>query len=190
MHPEETEDSATADPGQRAAWMRKALGGDRSSYRALLEDIHGDLVRYVRRRVHDPQEVEDIVQDVLLVIHRARHTYDPGRPFEPWMYAIARNTTIDAGRRKSTRGKREVLAEELPEVVADAESSDAPLLAALERLPPTQREAFSMLKLEGLSVEDAADRAGVSPGTLRVRAHRAYRSVRAFIDPTGDREEG
>lgn len=174
-------EASDADRGQRAEWMEKALAGDREAYRSLLSDIQGDLTRFVRRRVHDPQEVEDIVQDVLLVIHRARHTYDPSRPFEPWMYAIARNTTIDAGRRKTTRGKREVLTEELPDVEAGAETSEAPLTAALAQLPPTQREAFSMLKIEGLSVEAAAERAGVSAGTLRVRAHRAYRAVRAFI---------
>ena len=172
---------ATAEPGERARWMERALAGDRDAYRMLLGDIQADITRFVRRRVHDAQEVEDIVQDVLLVIHRARHTYDPARPFEPWMYAIARNTTIDHGRRRSTRGKREVLTEELPEVAAGAETSDAPLTAALARLPPNQRDAFSMLKIEGLSVDDAAKRAGVSPGTLRVRAHRAYRSVKAYI---------
>lgn len=181
------QDATSTKGGARASWMQKALEGDREAYRLLLEDIRGDLVRYVRRRVHDPQEVEDIVQDILLVIHRARHSYDPTRAFEPWMYAIARNTTIDAGRRKTTRRKREVLTEELPEVAAGAESSDAPLLAALEKLPANQREAFSMLKIEGLSVEDAADRAGVTPGTLRVRAHRAYRSVRDLIQPEGEK---
>ncbi len=189
MDPTEQKDASDADRGQRAEWMGKALAGDREAYRTLLSDIHGDLARFVRRRVHDTQEVEDIVQDVLLVIHRARHTYDPSRPFEPWMYAIARNTTIDHGRRRSTRGKREILTEEVPEVPAEAVTSDAPLAAALEQLPQNQREAFSMLKIEGLSVEAAAQRAGVTPGTLRVRAHRAYRTVRAFIGREDDEGE-
>lgn len=188
MDREEMTDASDAERGRRAAWMERALGGDREAYRALLSDIQSDLARFVRRRVHDPQEVDDIVQDVLLVIHRARHTYDPSRPFEPWMYAIARNTTIDAGRRKTRRGRREILTEELPEVAAGAETNEAPLAAALDQLPPSQREAFSMLKIEGLSVEAAAERAGVTPGTLRVRAHRAYRSVRAFIGHEGEGE--
>ncbi len=175
------------EPGARAAWMEKAQAGDRDAYRCLLDDIHGEVTRYVRRRIHDTQEVEDIVQEVLLTIHRARHTYDPSRPFEPWMYAIARNTAIDYGRRRSTRGQREVLTDELPEVAAETQSTDAPLTAALARLPANQREAFAMLKLEGLSVEAAAERAGVTPGTLRVRAHRAYRAVKNFIgDEVGE----
>lgn len=170
--------------------MEGAQGGDREAYRALLLDIQGDLGRFVRRRVHDPQEVEDIVQDVLLVIHRARHTFDPTRPFEPWMYAIARNVTIDHGRKRGSRSRREILTDELPEIPAEALTSEAPLAAALERLPESQREAFSMLKIEGLSVEAAAERAGVSPGTLRVRAHRAYQSVKTFIAPDSDEGEG
>ncbi len=190
MNLAEKDNASAAEVGQRAEWMGKALAGDRDAYRTLLGDIHGDLVGFVRRRVHNGQEVEDIVQDVLLAIHRARHTYDPTRPFEPWMYAIARNTTIDHGRRRSTRGKREVLTEELPETPAGSVTSDAPLFAALAQLPETQREAFSMLKIEGLSVDDAAERAGVTPGTLRVRAHRAYRSVRAFIEREDDQGEG
>ncbi len=189
MDGNEGKESAGTEPGARAMWMEKAQAGDRLAYRSLLDDIHGELARYVRRRTRDPQEVEDIVQEVLLTIHRARHTFDPARPFEPWMYAIARNTTIDYGRRRATRGQREILTEQLPEVAADAASTDAPLTAALARLPPNQREAFSMLKLEGLSVEAAAERAGVTPGTLRVRAHRAYRAVKASIgsEAEGDR---
>ena len=184
----EEKNASDTERGQRAEWMGKAQAGDRDAYRTLLNDIHADLIRFVRRRVHDPQEVEDIVQDVLLMIHRARHTYDASRPFEPWMYAIARNTTIDHGRKRSTRGKREVLTGELPEVAAGAETSDAPLAAALEQLPDAQREAFSMLKIEGLSVEAAAERAGVSAGTLRVRAHRSYRFVKAFIGHEDERD--
>lgn len=179
-----------APHGPRSRWMEQAQAGDREAYRELLLNVHPDLTRFVRRRVHDQSEVEDVVQDILLVIHRARHTYDPSRPFEPWMYAIARNVVIDHGRRRSNRMKREILADELPEVAAGAETSEAPLAAALARLPPSQREAFSMLKIEGLTVEAAAERAGVSPGTLRVRAHRAYRTIKMLIgrDPTADPE--
>ena len=169
--------------------MESAQEGDDAAYRALLLDIHGDLSRFVRRRVQDSQEAEDIVQEVLLLIHRARHTFDPARRFEPWMYTIARNVSIDHERQRSTRRKREVLTAESPEIHASAAMCEAPLTAALERLPESQRRAFSMLKIEGLSVKKAAQRAGVTPGALRVRAHRAYRSVRAFIDGE-DRTEG
>lgn len=107
---------------------------------------------------------------------------DIGRPFEPWVLAIVRNIAADYTRRRWSRATWEELVAQLPERLADASNAAAPgpeiLLA---RLPPDQREAFSMLKLEGLSAEAAAARTGVSVGALSVRAHRAYKALRRLI---------
>ena len=113
-------------------------------------------------------------------LHRARHTYDPARPFEPWLFALARHCAVDHGRRLRRR-TREVLVEDVPEVAVDDEPARPALVEALRALPRPQREAFTMLKLEGLSVGAAAARAGTTPGALKVRAHRAYKVLRAFL---------
>jgi RNA polymerase sigma-70 factor (ECF subfamily) len=136
----------------------------------------------LRRHVADPQEVEDAYQEVFMAIFEARHTYEPGRPFEPWLFAIARNIAVDYSRRRWSRSRWEELTADLPEQAADV-SNAAPreLEAVLAELPVDQREAFSMLKLEGMSLQAAAARAGVSVGALKVRAHRAYKVIRKLM---------
>jgi RNA polymerase sigma-70 factor (ECF subfamily) len=162
--------------------MARAQDGDRDGYRELLDDLIPMLRAFLRRRVTNATDVDDVVQDVLLAVHRARHTYDPARPFEPWLFAIARHVAIDHVRRRLARSSWEVTAAELPDAPGEVDAPVAPRLdAALGRLPRTQREAFEMLKLEGLSVEAAAERAGTTPGALKVRAHRAYRALRSLL---------
>ena len=120
-----------------------------------------------------------------MAIFESRHTYEARRPFEPWLFAIARNIAVDFSRRRWARSRWEELVAELPEQFAESSNTAAPELSTvLAELPPDQREAFSMLKLEGLSVEAAAARTGVSVGALKVRAHRAYKSLKRLI---GDR---
>jgi RNA polymerase sigma-70 factor, ECF subfamily len=178
-----TNDSAA--PGQqRRAWMVAAQAGDAEAYQALLEDAGRLLDAFFRSRLRDPQDRRDGVQDTLMLIHRARHSYDPARPFEPWLFAIAHHALVDHVRRRQRQIAREVLVEDLPEVVADpAPDPDTirRLNEALRALPPAQHEAFRLLKIDGLPVQAAARRAGVASGTLRVRAHRAYKALRAAL---------
>jgi RNA polymerase sigma-70 factor (ECF subfamily) len=123
-----------------------------------------------------------VYQEVFMAIFEARHTYEPGRPFEPWLFAIARNITVDYTRRRWSRSHWEELVAEPPERSADTWNTAAPELeAVLAKLPSDQRQAFSMLKLDGLSLKAAAARAGVSVGALKVRAHRAYKALKRLI---------
>jgi len=180
--------------------MAAAQEGDRAAYERLLADILPALRAFTRRRLgDDTAAVEDVVQEVLLSVHRSRRTYRPERPFEPWLFAIARNAVADFQRtRARRRGREESLPEDdflrdgstpspgLPsadERGGSAELSPA-LDAALAKLPRAQREAVVMLHLEGLSVVEAALRARVSAGALRVRAHRGYRALRSLLGGT------
>jgi RNA polymerase sigma-70 factor (ECF subfamily) len=122
-----------------------------------------------------------------LSIHRARHTYRPERPFLPWLRAVARNAVLDHLRDRTRRQGREdplfeaelaAPAEELP-MLREALSPE--LSEALVALPPGQRQAVELLQVQGLTVAEAAVRAGVSPGALKVRAHRGYRAMRARL---------
>ncbi len=166
-----------------AALMRAAQEGDQDSYRRLLELVQPLVTRYVRRRVRSDDATEDIAQDVLLTMHRVRHTYDSSRPFEPWFYSIVRSRMIDYLRREKRIGTFELKTETLPEVGDDQRAPDwERFLEVLETLPPAQREAFSLLKLEGLSTAEAAERVGVTVSALKVRAHRAYNAIKqAFV---------
>lgn len=165
-----------------AALMIAAQAGDQEAYRALLEGLQPLVRAYVKRRLRDEEAVADVCQDILLTMHRVRHTFEPGRAFEPWFYSIARSRFIDHLRRRKRRGDLETSSDESPELLAEEQPVGWDrFLELLEQLPASQREAFSMLKIDGLSVEDAAARAGVSPAALKVRAHRAYGALRRAL---------
>jgi RNA polymerase sigma-70 factor, ECF subfamily len=166
----------------RAQLMERLQRGDSDACKALLDDIGPSLTYFLRRRVADPHELEDVYQEVFMAIFEARHTYEPARAFEPWLFAIARNIAVDYTRRRWSRARWEELVAEPPERAAETADTVAPELdVVLAKLPSDQRQAFSMLKIDGLSLEVAATRAGVSIGALKVRAHRAYKAVKKLI---------
>jgi RNA polymerase sigma-70 factor (ECF subfamily) len=177
-----------AVPGQLGAWMAAAQRGDHDAYRDLLDAVQPMILGYLRRRIESEVAAEDVTQDVLLTMHRVRHTYDPERPFEPWLFAIARSRLIDHLRRRRRVSAIEVLTDSVPEMAATpaAETAGDAAFEILDRLPATQREAFAMLKLEGLTTEEAARRAGVSVSALKVRAHRAYKALRKALAAQSD----
>jgi len=168
--------------------MIAAQDGDRGAYEKLLLELLPHVRRQVARRVRDAHSREDIVQNVFVSLHRARHTYRGERAFAPWLYAIIRNASIDFARAQGRQSARELSLEapgmQEPSIAPD-DTADEGLSPALERalasLPATQREAVELIHLEELSVAEAAARAGVSAGALKVRAHRGYRALRALL---------
>ena len=170
-------------------WMVAAQGGNAPVYEKLLMELTPYLRGFVGRRLFDPTASEDVVQNVLLSLHRARHTYRPERPFRPWLHAIARNAVIDFARQRTRRRQREISieADSVTEPAVDpAEPLDLQLprelTAALVALPEKQREAVELIHIADLSVAEAAERAGVTKSALKVRAHRGYRAMRAALD--------
>jgi len=162
--------------------MERVQRGDSLAFRNLLEDIGPSISNFIRRKIADSSEIEDVFQEVLLALYQARHTYEPSRPLEPWLFAIARNVAADHAHRHWSRAKWQDLTDLPPEVAADPETGTQPdLEEALGHLTPVQREAFVMLKMEGLTTTEAARRAGVSVGALKVRAHRAYETLKKLI---------
>lgn len=171
------------------AWMTAAQTGDAAAYEKLLHELLPHLRGFVRRRVSNPDAAEDVVQNVFLSLHRARHSYRPERLFGPWLHAIARHAVIDHARSGSRRVAREVSleADGVPEPVApqpespEDEGLSPELGGALDELPPAQREAVLLLHLYGLSVAEAARQVGISRAALKVRAHRGYKALRAKL---------
>jgi RNA polymerase sigma-70 factor (ECF subfamily) len=176
--PPETREDRTR---RRASWMALVQHGDAGAYRALLDDLGPVLVRFLRRRVRDNQDLADAYQDTFLALHRARHTYQPTRPIEPWLFAIARNVVADYGRRWQRRTRHELLTDNDPEPIPDQPPRDfgAELATAMRALPNRQREALQLLKFQGLSIQEAAARVGTTPGAVKLRAHRAYLALKA-----------
>ncbi|MFK7898844.1 MAG: sigma-70 family RNA polymerase sigma factor [Myxococcota bacterium] len=195
--PPESAKSATdreAVEAQYSEWMQAAQAGDAAAYRQLLNAIQPKVRAIVRAKIQDSAASDDVIQNALLSIHRGRATYRSERPFGPWMRAVVRNSIIDHFRERKRRGDRET---ELPveEWADESESSSeegAPLApelsAAIEALPAGQREAVVLIQVQGLSVAEAALKADISPGALKVRAHRGYRALRKMLE--GDRSGG
>lgn len=188
--------TASEDSNSRyARLMRSAQCGDRSAYAELLRDLAPRLRQMVRRRQPfplQPQDVEDLVQDILLSLHTARGTYDPVRPFFPWLAAIVRNRMADAARR-SVRRRDELSVAQLPEtfspdganIVEDAFGDPEALRHAISALPGGQRQAVEMLKLRELSLREASAASGMSVGALKVAVHRGIRTLRMKLMKEG-----
>jgi len=171
--------------------MAHAQDGDRQAYRALLEDMAPYLRALAARAFKEQSDVEDTVQDVLLSVHAIRHAYDPGRPFGPWLLAIANRRIIDRLRRQARAKIREVALAAEHETFSDAHASLPPseessasraaLHQAIENLPPDQRQAIRLLKLEEMSLKEAAATSGRSVAALKVATHRAIANLRKLL---------
>lgn len=168
-------------------FMARAQSGDGRAYNQLLTEITPYLRLLVGRHHRSPQDVEDTVQDILLTIHSVRQIYDPTRPFTPWLVAISRRRIIDRLRQQGRSTANETPLNEDHETIADTETNlesradGRSLREAVENLPPGQREAITLLKLQEMSLKEAADRSGMSIAALKVATHRALKSLRAIL---------
>jgi RNA polymerase sigma-70 factor (ECF subfamily) len=171
--------------------MAAAQAGDQTSYVRLLREI-ALYARHVARRHHaSPHLLDDVVQDVLLTVHRIRHTYDPSRPFSPWITAIAYRRSIDALRQRLRRASIETSSAlaygAYADPVATKQLTTAEERTSIEKaiisLPPRQRQAVELLKLREVSLAEAAEATGQSTGALKVSLHRALRSLRQNLLP-------
>jgi RNA polymerase sigma factor (sigma-70 family) len=160
--------------------MAAAQLGDARRYHRLLVEVGDWLRRYYGRRL-PPAMVADAVQDTLMAIHEKRHTYDPARPFEPWLAAIARYKWIDR-----LRAMKSAPIEALTEDIAVADHGDAvtgawSLERLLRELKPAQAEVIRLVKLQGLSIEEAAARTGQSISLVKVNIHRGLARLTAIV---------
>lgn len=163
--------------------MRQAQKGDGESYRQVLSRVRDLLSKYIqnslrRFRISGEDAAEDVLQEVLLAIHQKRETYNPDQFFLPWMYAIARYKVIDHLRQGKHLRNTVSLDDELEnvEMLMTLDSAlDADQLLGL--LPEKQREVLQLVKIEGLSMEEASRKTGYSVSDIKVTVHRAIKSL-------------
>jgi RNA polymerase sigma factor (sigma-70 family) len=168
--------------------MVAAQRGDARAYVELLQEVTVRLRRVIRRqrRFLGVDEVEDLVQDVLLSVHTVRATFDPERPFMPWLLAITRNRLADGARRYARGAAHEIQVDDLDVTFAldaanpqDDEYGDPEALRrAVASLPRGQRDAIQMLKLDGMSLKEAAAARGTTVAALKVATHRAMKTLK------------
>ncbi|PYS56263.1 MAG: RNA polymerase subunit sigma [Acidobacteria bacterium] len=171
--------------------MCAAQAGDADAYIQLLNEITPRIRQIVRRqrRFLGADDIEDLVQDILLSVHAVRATYDPQRPFMPWLLAITRNRLADSARRYARGAAREVHVENFAVTFADDRANtdidtygdSQALRQAIEALPPMQRGAIEMLKLGEMSLKEAAHACNTTVGALKVATHRAMTALRKMV---------
>jgi RNA polymerase sigma-70 factor (ECF subfamily) len=176
---------------RRSALMEAAQQGCRASYEELLRDCIPLISTIGLAHGITADGIDDLIQDVLVCVHRARNTFDPTRSFDAWLGAIARRRAIDAVRSKRRRAAREIHAPSVAAACVDPTRDPAELLElkseawqlrkAIEGLPPSQRAAVESLALKECSPAEAADLTGRSEGALKVNLHRAIRSLRSRL---------
>lgn len=176
------------DDGERwAALMLLAQDGDGASYHALLQEVTPYLRSIARRYLGGGEDAEDAVQDILLIVHGIRHTFERGRPFKPWLGTIAGRRCIDLLRRRAYRLRHEIEADRDfadvahgqpgPDETVSRLDAARTVHAALATLPQRQREAIRLLRLGELSLDEAATRSRQTTGALKVACHRALKSL-------------
>lgn len=193
-HPPETSETRPDGTLDWSILMARAQTGDRDAYRRLLEAITPYLRALAARQTGNRSDVEDTVQDILLTVHTVRQTYDPALPFGPWLITIANRRIVDRLRRQGRLGAHEAPFDPEHETFRAAETNlqeeavDARMLRdAVEHLPARQRDAIRMLKLEEMSLKEAAAASGMSVAALKVATHRALKSLRGLIEKRGGR---
>ena len=171
--------------------MERYAAGDDAAFAAVYDALADRLHAYLRRHVRDLHGCDDLLQETFLRMHKARGTFVAGAPVLPWAFAIARRLVVDRARRD--RGApvnvddvdadplTRLPAGERPEHVVEAREASRRLARALAGLPESQRTAFELLKQDGLTLAEAAEVLGVSVTAVKLRAHRAYESIRTAL---------
>ncbi len=185
LRDESNSQGATATPPDLGGLLAAAQRGDGEAYRRFLQAILPFARAIARRHLRSDEQVEDAVQDALLTLHRVRHTYQPGRPVEPWLAAIVTRRAIDIVRRRGRIGTREVFDQSALETFADpqanrteaAEAADS-VARMMADLSPKQREALELVKLKEMTLAEASAASGQSIGSLKVNVHRAIQRLR------------
>jgi RNA polymerase sigma-70 factor (ECF subfamily) len=179
----------TASEDRLKGLFVRGLAGDAAAYHRFLIDLSAHLRAFLRRRLARlPDEVEDLVQETLLAVHNQRHTFDAAQPLTAWVHAIARYKLVDCLRR---RGRSDLLTEPLDDELevlstADADAAEArrDLAKLLENLPERQRTPIVCVKVQGLSVAEAARLTGMSEAAVKVAVHRGLKALAAKIRGT------
>lgn len=175
--------------------MNRYAQGEQPAFAILYQGLEQKLRAFLTRLTGAPAVADDLLQETFMRIHRARGSFDSGAAVVPWAYAIARNAWLDHVRAAKVRGESsrakgndDPISAEAPtgpdadsEQLAIARETAALVESVLSRLAPAQREAFVLLRYEGMSVDDAAAVLGSTPTAVKLRAFRAYEALRAAL---------
>jgi RNA polymerase sigma-70 factor, ECF subfamily len=171
--------------------MRRYQQADAHAADQLVLTASPILARYLHSLVDTPRQVEDLLQECWLRIHRARASYRPGEPVLPWMLSVARHTRVDYFRKWKRSSGRESSIDAMthhpakdpqPEIQRHLEAGE--ILRMVRQLPHSQREVILMMKVADMSVEEVARATGSTRSAVKQKAYRAYQTLRKMLAQT------
>jgi RNA polymerase sigma-70 factor, ECF subfamily len=160
-----------------------AQKGDATAYRTLLSDLIPIIRRTVIKSLPNPQNADDVVQEVLLSIHKALHTYDPKRPFMPWVHSIIQFRKIDYLRQHYAHHDNVKISLDDPDtpdylVISGHNGTTKDVETAFATLPDQQKKVVELMKIKGYSAEEVSKKTGLSISAVKVTAHRALQKIK------------
>lgn len=167
--------------------MRRSLNGDKHAYADLLRETARLLRPFLSRRLSFDSEVDDLLQEILISIHKARHTYDGMRPYKPWAYAIAKFRLQDYLREHYADHLRHAVElseveNDLHEDVTESAISYESISGEIHKLPEKQVTILRMIHQEGYTAKEVATMMGMNESAVKVAAHRAYKILRKKLE--------
>jgi RNA polymerase sigma-70 factor (ECF subfamily) len=177
----ESNEKQLSDPF--SSLMRQAQDGNQGAYAELLKSLLNPIKSFLLHHFSGIRDVDDVIQESLITLHKVRHTYDPSRPFMPWLYAIVRHRALDYLRKNIRIQSRELYEERTLDTAAAPENIESPdsleiVAEMLAILPEKEQAVVRMLKIDQLSVKDVAERLGLSESNVKVIASRSYGKLR------------
>ncbi|MEQ1556601.1 MAG: sigma-70 family RNA polymerase sigma factor [Gallionella sp.] len=171
-----------------AQLMQRANAGDSRAYSELLQKTAQLLRPYLAKRLLFANDVDDVLQEILLSVHKARHTYDGGRPYLPWLYAIARFRLSDYLREHyadDLKHASDIADWEnlLPDAVTESAFSYESIRAEVEKLPAKQATILQLIHEQGHTAKEVASLIGMNESAVKVAAHRAYKVLKIKLMP-------
>lgn len=175
------------ESGNLEALMRQSLNGDQAAYAALLKETSRLLRPFLAKRLSFTNEVDDLLQEILISIHKARHTYDGNRPYKPWAYAIAKFRLQDYLRAHYSDQLRDAIElseieESLPEHVTETVMSYESISGEVQKLPEKQAAILRLMHQDGYTAKEVAEKMGMNESAVKVAAHRAYKILRNKLE--------
>lgn len=170
-------------------WAASAQGGDKRAYHALLKDIAPFIYKVVTPKLSNPSWADDVVQDVLLSVHKSLHTYSADKAFKPWLSAIIEFRRTDYLRKhyrkrdnQQTSIDNAVFSDEFvtkPSVTGELKDIEA----ALQRFTDKQRTLFTMMRIEGYTAKEVAEKMDMTESAVKVSVHRMTKDLEAILEP-------
>jgi RNA polymerase sigma factor (sigma-70 family) len=161
--------------------MRLAQAGDKQAYAVLLEQTGRWLARFFAQKIA-ADAVDDLVQDTLISLHRKRASYDPSRPFLPWLAAIARYRWVDRLRQTYRHAADELQDQHSEDSHEDVVGAKISIDNLLHQLPQAQALVIRLVKIDGLSIAEACIKCGQSEPLVKVNIHRGLKKLAMLIE--------